>query len=118
MPGPTRPLVDDTISLLGTEENYNLASDVDNIATVLETLARDLRAGRIELRMTNLGGRLTREHKMRQGKPMEIHVDVGAYFTVPPDYALRAQVAPEDFSRFPVQNPEKVPYIEVGGPNG
>ena len=112
MPLPTRPLVDDSIHLLSTEENYILRADPANVAGVLEALAKDLRSGRIALQFSSQGGRLKREHHKRKDKPVEIHVDLGAYFKVPLDYVLHADMQPaEGDSAFP----GVTPYMGGGG---
>ena len=123
MAGPVQPLLDADIRSLGLEESYRIDPAVDNMATLLESLAADLRAGRIWVR-GSFGATIKREFKQtkpKPGKEEELTVDVDAhlYFLTSPDYVLRARMAPADVtptSPQPVVHPVgEAPYIDVGG---
>lgn len=123
MAGPNKPLLDADIRSLGLEESYNIDPAVDNLATLLESLAADLRAGRIWSR-GSFGATLKREFKQTKAKPgkepeLTVDVDAHLYFLTDPDYVIRARMAPADVTPTSTQPVVhlvgEAPYIGHGG---
>lgn len=90
MPQLPTSLLDADIKALGLEESYQIDPEMENVASLLETLAADLRAGRVWTEGNHVVS-LKREIKQAKGDKVVVELATHFYFKTTPDYVIRSR---------------------------
>jgi hypothetical protein len=89
VPGPRQPLLDATITQVGTEEKYTVAPVTQEVVKVMRLLANALENGQVRLRHTSIGATLKRECKFKDTGELEaVELALHTYFSTDPDFVI------------------------------